>query len=64
MIELVITMRDVRAAGLCSHGARMFAKRYRLDWMDFLRFGIPATKLEATGDGLALKVLEVARGRR
>ena len=60
---VIVTMRDVRAAGMCSRGPRAFFKRHGLDWNRFLEEGIPAEELEATGDALAMQVVEVARGR-
>lgn len=61
---LIITMRDVRAAFMCSRGARMFLATHGFDLGAFLKDGLPADALEATGDALALKVVEVARERR
>ena len=61
---MMITMRDVRAAKMCSRGARAFARRHKLDWEAFLRDGVPAESLLATGDAMALKVVEIARVRR
>lgn len=59
-----ITMRDVRGAGMCSKGARQFFKRHRLSWPEFLKAGVDVEKVEATGDAMALRVIEVARERR
>ena len=59
-----ITMRDVRAAKMCSAGAREFFRRHQLDWLQFQKSGISIDKLEATGDAMALRVVEVARERR
>lgn len=50
-----------RSKGFCRSGARDWFKRHGLDWQDFVRNGIPATTLEATGDGLALAVVAWAR---
>ena len=61
---MIVIMRDMRAAKICSRGAREFFKRHGLDWSGFLKNGIEAEKLEATGDAMALKVVEVARGRQ
>lgn len=61
---LIITMRHVRAAGMCSRGARAFAQRHDLDMARFLRDGIPAEQLEATGDAMAIKLVEIARGQQ
>lgn len=61
---MIITMRDIRAAGQCSHGAREWAIRHGYDWGDFLKNGIDSEKLQASGCAIALRVVEVANGRR
>lgn len=61
---LVIRMEHVRAAKMCSRGARSFFEAHNLDWDTFLREGLPAEAIVATGDVMALKVVEVARGRK
>lgn len=61
--NVIVTMRDIRAARMCSRGARAFFVRHNLDFNDFLTNGIAAEKLEATGDAMAARVCEVARGR-
>lgn len=61
---MIITMRDIRAAKMCSRGARKFFERHGLDWGAFVKSGISAEKLEATGDAMAIQVVEVARGRK
>lgn len=58
---MVITMRHVRQAGLCSRGVRAFFTRHRLDWQVFLRNGIAEETVLATKDAMALRVVEVAR---
>lgn len=59
-----ITMRQVREAGLCARGARRFAEKYGLDWQKFLSEGIEAEELIATGDGLAVWLVEKTYGKR
>lgn len=49
---------------MCSRGARAFFERHGLDWQRFLREGVSASELEATGDALAHRVAEVARGKQ
>lgn len=61
---LIITMKDVRAANMCGGGTRKFLADHGFDLSTFLKEGLPAEVLEATGDALALKVVEVARERR
>jgi len=58
-----VRMADIRAAKMCSRGARDFFRRHDLDWEAFLREGVPAEQLLATGDEMARQVVEVARGR-
>ena len=60
---VIVTMRDIRAAKMCSRGSRAFFIRHGLDFSDFVANGILAEKLEATGDAMAIRVCEVARGR-
>lgn len=64
MNDVMVTMRDIRSAKMCSRGARAFFQRHNLDWNAFLREGVPAADLERTGDAMALQVVEVARGRK
>lgn len=47
--------------GLCRDGTRAWAKRQGLDWRNFVRNGIAAETLEATGDPFALAVVKWAR---
>lgn len=62
--EVLVRMEHVRAARMCSRGARAFFIRHNLDWDEFLRGGLPVELIEATGDAMALQVAEVARGRK
>lgn len=63
MDDIIIRMEHVRMAGMCSSGARAFFKKHDLDWNEFLEHGITAKKLIPTQDAMALRVIEVARGR-
>lgn len=60
---MTITMRDIRAAKMCSSGARAWFIRHGLDWSQFLKQGIDAGSVLATGDAMAHRVVEAARGR-
>lgn len=64
MDDIIIRMPDLRAAFMCSRGARKFFELHGLDWCDFLKNGIPASKLLATGDQMAKQLVEVTRGRQ
>ena len=60
----IVRMVHVRQAKMCSSGAREFFARHELDWQEFLKNGIDAEKLRATGDAMALKVVKVAENGR
>ena len=45
----------------CARGARRWFARMELDWAAFVRDGISAEALEATGDAMALKLAQHAR---
>jgi hypothetical protein len=47
--------------GYCSRMSRAFAAQHGLDWQDFVRDGVPASVLEATGDVLACRLAAWAR---
>lgn len=64
MTEIVVTVADIRQCRMCMRGAREFYKRHKLDWGQLLSEGTPVELIEATGDAMALKVVEVARGRQ
>ena len=56
--ELVVTLKDIRAMNHCSSGARQWFKSNGLDWMDFLKNGIPASKLLEVNDALGRRLVE------
>ena len=60
---VIVTIDDVRAAGLCVHGTRVWFARHGLDFRAFLREGCTAETLLATGDAMAQRVVERARIR-
>lgn len=62
--SFLITMKDARAAGICSKGVRDFFQRSGLDYSEFLKNGLPVEEIEATGDLIALRVTKVARDGR
>jgi hypothetical protein len=62
--DLLITIDDVRRAGHCVAGIRRWFETHQLDFRDFLRNGIPAEKMLATGDGQGQQVVERTIERR
>jgi hypothetical protein len=61
---ILITINDVRAAGLCVNGARTWCARHNLDFRTFLQDGLDADILLSTGDAMAQRVVSFARHRQ
>lgn len=63
-MTVMVTMKDIRAANMCGRGTRNFFKRHGMDWQRFAKEGLPEEDFIATGDAMAMQVVEVARGRQ
>ena len=57
----IVRMCHIRQANLCAAGTRSWFVNHGFDWTSFLVDGIAAEKLAATGDALALRVVEIAK---
>ncbi|MBB5985943.1 hypothetical protein [Sphingobium lignivorans] len=55
---MIIRIEDVRRTGFCVRGARDWANQNGIDFNRFLRDGIDAAELEATGDAMASRVIQ------
>lgn len=55
---MIVTITDIRLAGHCVSGARQWFNQYGLDFRDFIKNGIDAEVLLATGDALAKQVID------
>lgn len=60
---IIVKMADIRSAKMCSGGTRDFFKRHGMDWNKFLAEGLPEEQFIATGDAMAMQVVEKARER-
>lgn len=60
----MIRMRDIRAAKMCSRGARSWFERHGFDWSDFIKNGISEDDVLSTGCPMGKKVVEAKRERR
>lgn len=58
---MIVTHKHMRCMKFCNQGARPFFERHGLDWYDFVQNGIDESILIATGDAMALQVVEYAR---
>lgn len=59
----IITIADIRAAGHCVSGAKTWLQGYGFDWRAFLRDGLPASELLATGGAEAKRVVDLKAER-
>ena len=59
--SVIVQVRHVREEMLCTRGMREWLARHGFDLTDFIKNGLPAEKLEATGDAFALRVAARAR---
>ena len=59
-----VTIQDARELGFCVGGTRTFMERHGLDFKAFLRDGLDAADLLATGDAMAERVVVHAQGKR
>lgn len=57
----LVKIEHLRSANLCVHGARTWFATHGLSFREFLQHGIPASRIEATGDALGIKVATCAR---
>lgn len=55
---------DLMPEPYCARGTRRWAARVGVDWSAFVRAGIDADILLATGDAMALRLVEHVRARR
>lgn len=60
-MSVMVFPRHIRAAKLCTRGARAWFNRQGLDWNECIEKGIPDDVLTATGDPLAIRAANVAR---
>lgn len=58
-----VRFEDIRALGYCSRGARAWFAQHGLDYLAFVRNGLPAHTLAALGDALADAAIEQATRR-
>lgn len=62
MDDPLVSIRHLRACGMCSRGARTWFSVRGLSWDVFVREGYPASVLLATDDALASQVVAQAKG--
>ena len=65
---MIVTINDIRLAGHCGRGARVWFRRHfapdgKVVFEQFLKSGMPADAFLAAGDDLARQVVEAKRVR-
>lgn len=55
-----VTMKHIRAAGLCSRGLRRFATEKGLDFDAFLKDGMPIEEARKIDDAMVARVVAIA----
>lgn len=61
--DFLVTVNDIRKTGHCTRGMRRWFEMMRLDFAAFLKNGIAASALLATGDGMAETVVARIRAQ-
>lgn len=59
----VVRFEDIRALGYCSRGARAWFAGHGLDYLAFVRHGLPEKTLAQLGDALADAAISQAKKR-
>jgi hypothetical protein len=56
--EPIVTIEDVRKAGHCVRGCRAWGEQHGFDFRAFLKNGLPESVVLATGDEMALDIVQ------
>ena len=62
--DFIVTVDDIRTAGPCARGIKNWFADHQLDFNDFLKNGIPASRLLASGDGYAELIVNKIKEQR
>ncbi len=60
MTDAIVKVKHVRAASLCTGGARRWFTSRGLDWNEFLTNGLPASVIGQFDDPIAARAIEEA----
>ena len=58
--ELRVHVRHLKEVRFCNNGARVWFKRYGLDFNKFVFEGLPVSEVEKIGDPLSKQVVQIA----
>jgi len=60
---MTVYIEDAIKIGYCVKGIKEFCKKYNIDFKKMVKEGVDEEVLIATGDAMALKVVEQAKSR-
>lgn len=60
---MTVYIKDAIKIGYCVKGIKEFCKKYNIDFKKMVKEGVDEEVLIATGDAMALKVVEQAKSR-
>lgn len=63
-VDPLIYVRDIRDSGHCPRGIKAWCELNGIDFKVWVKQGMPASKLRATGCGLAVRCVEETMARR
>ena len=63
-VSVMVRVRDLRHMGYCHAGARRWAKRYEIDWNDFVKNGIAIDTLERIDDAMCQRLVAAVKHGR
>ena len=55
---MIIKMKHLRPHGVCLDGARVFAEKYDIDWVSFLKNGIDSGALLALNNAMVTPIVK------
>jgi hypothetical protein len=58
---LTVRLRDARALGYCARGCRTWCERHGFEWSEFRGPGLPLEAVAATGDAMAVRLVQQVR---
>lgn len=61
---IIITSTDLLRVNYCAIGTRLWFRRLGLDWLGFLTQGLSSEEIEATGDAMAIALVDKIRQLR
>lgn len=62
--DFKVFLSDSKGTGFCPSGQRAFCEAHGIDWRDYCKNGVMASKLIEADDSMAARLVEKARENR